>query len=217
MHRILFFAALILGGAMLGACSPGINGIGQRITFDSAGMVVHATGHPDAHVDRDGELRIAGKPVATTPGQRELLQHYYQQARAMMESGKVVGKQGAALGLHAIGDAFASFVHGGTTVADRQLDAQSRKIEDAALALCADARALGTTQKAIAAAIPAFAPYQSGFDVHCDVHHRPGGPRGSVTVSPASARPAPPGRHAFSGAPAPGAAVVAMDSGGPRP
>jgi len=103
MKRILIFAGAAALAATLSACSPGINeGIGNRITFDSNGMVVHASGHPNALVSRDGDLSIDGKAVAVTPGQRQLLQHYYQQAQATMDSGKAMGEQGVQVATHSI-------------------------------------------------------------------------------------------------------------------
>ncbi len=44
MNRILTLAGVVLIGATLAACAPGINTLGNRITFDSNGMVVHALG-----------------------------------------------------------------------------------------------------------------------------------------------------------------------------
>ncbi|HET7662130.1 MAG TPA: hypothetical protein VFK31_00700, partial [Rhodanobacteraceae bacterium] len=61
MKTTLTLAGVILITAALAACSPGINTLGNSITFDSNGIVVHALGHPDAHVGRDGALEIDGK------------------------------------------------------------------------------------------------------------------------------------------------------------
>jgi Protein of unknown function (DUF2884) len=171
MNRILILAGTLLVTAALTACSPGINTLGGRITFDSSGMVVHALGHPEAHIGRDGDLSIGGKPIAVTPAQRQLLQQYYRQARDTMNTGKVIGKQGALIATRSIGAAFGSIIHGHSSAADKHLDAASQNLEATADKLCHDVKALGDTQKEIATDIPAFAPYASTTQMHCKVTH----------------------------------------------
>lgn len=72
---------------------------------------------------------------------------------------------------HSIGAAIRSIFHGDSASADKQLDAQSQQIESAASMLCTDIKAFGSTQQAIAAEIPAFAPYASGAQTECKVTH----------------------------------------------
>ena len=168
MKTFLTLAGSVLLATTLTACSPGINeGIGHRITFDSSGMVVHAIGKPDAHIGKDGSLAIGGRAIAVTPVQAALLQRYYGEARSMMQSGAAVGKQGAAMAERGIDDAIASILHGDSSRADKRLDAQSNQMDTAVGKLCTDLEALGDTQKAIATAIPAFAPYASGSRTTC--------------------------------------------------
>ena len=175
MKRILTLAGAAALAATLSACSPGINeGIGNRITFDSHGMVVHASGHPNALVSRDGDLSIDGKAIAVTPEQRQLLQHYYRQAQATMESGKAMGKQGVQVATHSIGAAIRSIFQGDSSSFDERMDAQSKHIEAAATKLCADVKALGATQNTVATELPAFAPYASGDQMECTVTHGTG-------------------------------------------
>lgn len=191
MNRIAQFATALLAATALAACAPGINeGFGHRITFDANGMVVHATGHPNAHVGRDGSLRIGDTPVATTDAQRQLLQQYYRQADALLDSGKAIGAQGAKLGLHAAGTAIDSILHGDSSAAEKQLDAQTAGIEGAANALCKDLAVLGATQKTIAAQLPAFAPYASGSRTRCDIttRQRGSGDNGAATSASYQAR-----------------------------
>lgn len=171
MHRILNNVAVVLIVVTLAACSSGIDGIGQRITFDSSGMEVHASGHPDARVSRDGDLSIAGKPVVVTPVQRQLLQHYYLQARAMIESGKTVSKAGAALGGHVVGNLIRSIFHANSDTAEKQIEAQSKEIQDAAGALCTNVQALVTTQTSLAEQIPSFKPYARANQMQCRITH----------------------------------------------
>lgn len=169
MNRILTLAGIVLIGATLAACSPGINTLGNRITFDSNGMVVHALGQPDAHVSRDGSLSIGGNTVAVTAAQRQLLKRYYVEAIATMDSGEAMGKHGITMAERGIGDAIASIFHRDSATAEKRMDAESQKIETAATALCTDIKTLGATQKEIASEIPAFAPYASGDQMRCEV------------------------------------------------
>lgn len=170
MKAFLILAGSVLLVVALAGCSPGINeGIGHRITFDSTGMKVHATGKPDAHVGRDGSLDIGGRAIDVTPAQRELLQRYYGEARATMATGKAVGRQGVQMATHGIGAAIRSIFHDDSTEMDKRMDAASANIEAAAGKLCHDVEALAATQEAIASGIPAFAPYASGNRVHCRI------------------------------------------------
>ncbi|MGH8145645.1 MAG: DUF2884 family protein [Rhodanobacteraceae bacterium] len=171
MKKILTLAGTVLIAMMLTACSPGIHTLGNSITFDSDGMVVHAAGQPSAHVSRNGGLSIDGKVVAVTPAQRQLLSRYYREARDAQDSGEAVGKQGVNIATRSIGDAISSIFRGNSSRAEKQLDAQSQQIEVAADKLCTDVKALGSTQKAIANGIPAFAPYVSGDQFRCTVTH----------------------------------------------
>lgn len=169
MKTTLTLAGAILITAALAACSPGVNTLGNSITFDSNGIVVHALGHPDAHIGRDGGLSIDGNAVTVTPAQQQLLKHYYLQARDVMDSGKAVGKQGVQMATHSIGAAVRAIFHGDSSSADKQLDTQSQSIEAAADALCDDVNALGATQKTLADQIPAFKPYASSDQVQCKI------------------------------------------------
>lgn len=172
MNKFIPVIASLLVAATLAACAPGINTPGQRITFDSNGMVVHAPGEPNAHVTPAGDLAIGDKTVAVTPAQRELLRRYYQQASGAMASGAAMGKQGVAMAESGISDAVASIFHHGTDAAEKKMDAQSQKIEASADALCKQVKALGDTQVAIAAGIPAFKPYaSSGSRMQCTYTH----------------------------------------------
>ncbi|MGH8215318.1 MAG: DUF2884 family protein [Rhodanobacteraceae bacterium] len=171
MNRILIFTGSVLFAIALAACSPGIHTLGNSITFDSNGMVVHAPGRPNAHVDRNGELSIDGKAVAVTPAQRRLLQRYYQQAHETMDSAKSMGERGVQIATHSIGAAIASIFHDGPSPAEKKLDAESDQIEAAADQMCADVKALGVTQKAIADGVPAFAPYASHARFECTATH----------------------------------------------
>lgn len=171
MNRSLTLAGAVLITAALSACSPGIHTLGSSITFDSSGMVIHSPGHPDAHVSRDGTLSIGDKAIAVTPAQRQLLARYYGEATVVMESGEALGKHGVSMAARGIGDAISSIFHHDSSTADKRMEAESKVIESAAGKLCADVKALGATQNAIAAEIPTFAPYASSDQMQCAVTH----------------------------------------------
>ena len=194
MKTFLTLAGSVLLTMTLAACSPGINeGIGHRITFDSSGMVVHAVGKPDAHVGKDGSLAIAGHAIDVTPAQRAMLQRYYAEARGMMQSGEAVGKQGAAMAEKGIDDALASLLHGDSSSAQKNLEAQSNQMDSAVGKLCEDIKAMGATQQAIAADIPAFEPYASGARTECSVTSTTSIRDGNIVVARSSASAASPG------------------------
>ena len=170
MKTFLTLAGSVLLATTLSACSPGINeGIGHHITFDSSGMVVHAIGKPDAHIGKDGSIAIADRPIDVTPAQRAMLQRYYGEARSMMQSGAAVGKQGAAMAERGIDNAIASLLHGDSSKAQKNLEAQSNEMDSAVGKLCTNLKALDDTQQALATEIPAFAPYASGTRTECTV------------------------------------------------
>lgn len=181
MRRILILAVVLLAAMALAACSRSITyGFGSgRIAFDRDGLVLRAAGEPAAHVSPAGELRIGNRPVAVTAGQRELLRHYYVQARNAVDAGVAIGAQGAAFGVHALGTAIRSVFEGDSSAAKQQLDAQSHRIEAAARRLCDAVNALDATQRRLAAEIPALQPYASaGFEAQCTLR-RPQPPSAS--------------------------------------
>ncbi|MGH8151103.1 MAG: hypothetical protein ACREPF_00020 [Rhodanobacteraceae bacterium] len=157
--------------ATLAACSHGgvVLAGGQVIDFDNAGLVLHASGHPDAHVSRAGDFSIGSHAVALTPAQRQLFRRYYAEARVTVNASTAMGKQGIELAAHGIGSAIASIFHASASSTGGPVDARSRAIEREASAICADVKALGATQNAIAADIPAFAPYESSNRLECEV------------------------------------------------
>lgn len=174
MPEPLLIVALSLLVPMLATCSLSVSeGLGHRITFAANGMLVHAFGHPDAWVSRHGDLSIDGKPVALTPPQRQLLRGYYAQAQAMREVGKATIAQETAIVKRRVETAIASFFHGSPSATDAPLSARSKRVADAAATtLCTDIRKLGLTQTAIAASLPAFAPYADGAVTRCGAGRR---------------------------------------------
>jgi hypothetical protein len=145
-----------------------ING-NMHLEFDDQGLVVKASGRPDAHVSATGDLRIGDKAVTVTPGQRELLKRYYGEAVSVRDDGIAVGKAGAALGVNAVGNVVESLFSNDHKKNDSDMQASTEKVEAAAKRLCGDMIGIKATQGEIAGELPAFAPYAVfRGEVNCD-------------------------------------------------
>lgn len=170
MNRFLTLSGIFLATATLAACSGGgVFAGGQVIDFDHDGLVLHASGRPDAHVTRDGDFSIGSHAVTLTPGQRQLFRRYYAEARITVNASTTMGKQGMEMAARGIGSAIGSIFHASASSTGGQTNAQSHAIEREASAICADVKALGATQDALAAELPAFAPYGSSSRLTCEV------------------------------------------------
>lgn len=188
MKTILVFAGSVLLAATLAACSPSIHDFGHSITFQNGELVAHASGQPNAYVTADGSLRIGNRDVAVTPRQRELLKDYYGESKILIDAGVAIGKAGAELGVHAIGDTISGMLSGKSKEAQQSIEAQASAIDATAQKLCSNLNQLRGTQQAIAAQLPAFTPYQPiDRQTQCSVTNRrtvtvADGPLGSTKV-----------------------------------
>ncbi len=75
--------------------------------------------------------------------------------------GLEVGKQGAALGVKAAGDALAGVISGNTDHVGEHIEAQAEKLKQEALKICAQVATLRQAQDTLAQQLPAFRPYAS--------------------------------------------------------
>lgn len=115
---------------------------------------------PDAAITPQGDLLIAGKPVALTPGQRNDVLAYRQQLIDIGKAGLVVGKQGAQLGAQAASEAIAGALSGQSSAQIRaRVEAQTTGIRQAAAKICDRLPAMLDSQQKLAAEVPAFKPY----------------------------------------------------------
>lgn len=175
MQRHVVFAGIVPAVLLLAACSSPVSVFGNGVViFSKAGMVLRVSGHPNAIVSRDGNLTIGDKAVLVTPAQHRQLQAYYHQTRAMVTAGETLGKQGIKFVgssiSHVVGDIF----HAESSANKAQVAAESQQFQRESYALCSDAMAMDATGKAIAAGIPAFAPYAAGNAVQCTITRGPG-------------------------------------------
>lgn len=160
MKTTLAFAGSVLLATSLAACSPSIHDFGHSVTFENGALVAHASGQPNAYITTDGNLRIGDRAIDTTPQQRALLKNYYGESRALVDAGVAVGKAGAELGIHAIGDTISGLLSGKSDQAQQGIETQANAIDATAQKLCASLNQLRDTQQAIAAQLPAFTPYR---------------------------------------------------------
>ena len=120
---------------------------------------LQATGHPKAEITPDGALLIDGKAIALDDGQKALLLEYRKGILAVADAGIAIGNQGADLAGKAIAEAITGIFSGEPERIEERMQAEAKKMETAALALCERLPALKEAQDKLAASLPEFAPY----------------------------------------------------------
>lgn len=116
-------------------------------------------GLPRAEITPDGALLIDGKDVVSTPAQRAQLLTYRKQMEAVAGAGMDIGVAGANLGVKAAGEAIKGVFSGNTDGIEQRINAEADKLKDQAKGICEKLPAMLATQQALAATLPAFAPY----------------------------------------------------------
>lgn len=117
---------------------------------------------PKAEITPQGDFLVAGKAVPLTPAQRTEMLAYRQQIVGIARQGVEIGKQGASLGMSAAGAAIAGVLAGESDRQIRQhVEAQASGIREAAAKICDRLPAMMTSQRKLAADVPAFKPYAS--------------------------------------------------------
>jgi hypothetical protein len=128
-------------------------------------------GGPKAELTPQGDLLINGTAVPFTPEQREAALAYRKEVLAVAEAGMAIGRQGAAIGGEAAALAIESIFGGnaeGAEGAEARIEAEAKKIEAAALALCDQVEGLEVAQERLTALVPEFAPYAKSINVDTD-------------------------------------------------
>jgi hypothetical protein len=171
-HRSLAPAgAALIALLALAACHPSTpqsdktgsadSGGKHSLSFDNGDITLKVSGQPPATITRAGDLLIDGKPVAVSAEQHALLVAYREHISAVGMQGLEVGKQGAALGVKAAGDALAGVISGDTDHVAEHIEAQAEKLKQEALKICDQVAALRQAQDTLAQRMPAFRPYAS--------------------------------------------------------
>jgi hypothetical protein len=152
--------ALLLAAALSGCGNGGTVVSGRGVlSFDNGHVVLRPFGQPDATISATGDLAIAGKDVAVTSAERNLLVDYYGHAVALRNDGLKTGVAGAAVASAAIGSVIKGLFHGDPDKIGTGIDAKAEKVDQQARALCTEVRALRITQKTLAAQMATFQPY----------------------------------------------------------
>ncbi|MBD7920557.1 DUF2884 family protein [Xanthomonas bonasiae] len=133
----------------------------RSLSFDNGDITLKVSGQPPATITRAGDLLIDGKPVAVSAEQHALLVSYRAQLGAVGMQGLEVGKQGAALGVKAAGDALAGVISGNTDHVGENIEVQAEKLKQEALKICGQVATLRQAQDTLAQQLPAFRPYAS--------------------------------------------------------
>lgn len=115
---------------------------------------------PRAEITPEGVLVIDGQPVAMDPSQKALAVAYRQNVAAVAEAGATIGVEAAGLAKDSVVAALEGVFNGeGTEGVEAKVKEKSKGIEAAALTLCAQLPALLASERALADAVPEFAPY----------------------------------------------------------
>jgi len=149
-RRELHEENLVVGGDRSVDVSVG----GWEIKSDRA-----AASQPRAEISPKGDFLVDGKAVAVTPEQRKRLLQYRSEVLAVADAGLAIGSKGADLAGKAIGEAIGSIFGGDTKAMEQRVEAEAEKLKQEAKVICTRLPAMLSAQQALAASLPAFAPY----------------------------------------------------------
>jgi hypothetical protein len=135
----------------------------------SGGMDIDMNGHrfvrpaglTKAEITPQGDLLIADKPVTATPEQHAMLLAYRGEVIGVASAGMALGSQGADLGISAL-TGLPGVLLGGQQDKDayrQRMEAQGKRMQSEALALCKQLPPMLATQQQLAASLPEFKPY----------------------------------------------------------
>lgn len=140
------------------------NLVNGGITLQNDEVTLHVQSAPDAVINAAGDLSIDQHPAAVSAAQRALLQDYYRNVLAARDHGILTGKAGAAIAGQAIKSVVQGVASGNTDNIDKEIDAKSQKVTQAALKICQDMAGIKTAQDNLAGQLAAFKPYAGIVD-----------------------------------------------------
>ena len=116
---------------------------------------------PRAEITPQGDFLVEGETVPVTAAQRELLLDHRRHLIGLAQTGMAIGAQGADIAGTALTGIGGALFGGeeGRKAYEQRIEAEAEKIKDEALRLCALLPELHASQQALAASLPAFAPY----------------------------------------------------------
>ncbi|GIX37470.1 MAG: hypothetical protein KatS3mg128_1273 [Silanimonas sp.] len=125
-------------------------------------------GLPKAELTPQGELLIGGTAVPMDEAQREAALAYRTELLKVAEAGMGLGQQGAAIAGQAVTQVLGGLFTGKAEEAATRIEAEAKKIEEAALALCKDLEGLESAQARFAELVPEFRPYAKAVMLETD-------------------------------------------------
>jgi hypothetical protein len=126
------------------------------ITLKNDVVTLRASGAPDAVINAAGDLQIGDKVVTINDAERGLLMLYYQDVRDVHQTGKEMGKVGAAIGGNALKDKLA-----GKSKEEQEQDAKTATQPLHALSrkMCQDQANIKIVQDQLSTQLAEFKPY----------------------------------------------------------
>lgn len=137
-----------------------------RAELASNPISISRDGQPKATITPEGDLLIDGTPVEINAVQRALLLEYRQGLEGIANAGMDIGVAGANLGLRAATTAVMGVLSGNADAVSATIEKDAERIKASAKALCSHLPAMVSADQALAAQLPAFAPYAG--NVHVD-------------------------------------------------
>lgn len=158
--------SLALACALLAGCNQGaFQNHGSTVIANGAlvvrgdAVILHGVGGTEARLDAAGNFTVSGRTIEVDPLQRQWLQQYYQDARAVRAHGIATGKAGIRVAVASLEAAFVHATGGHGQQSDARRDTASAQVDQAASRICLDLRGVKAAQEKLATSLPAFAPF----------------------------------------------------------
>lgn len=123
---------------------------------------------PKVELTPQGELLIDGTAVPLDEAQREAALAYRAELLKVADAGMGLGQQGAAIAGQAATQVLGGLFTGKADEAAARIEAEAKRIEEAALALCKDLEGLEPAQARFAELVPEFRPYTKKINIKTD-------------------------------------------------
>jgi hypothetical protein len=176
-----FFAACLLSAACSehsGNHSHGAHVLHGAIQLGDGQITLHASDTPVATIGVNGDLQIGQQSIATDPATRNLLKTYYANAQSIHIDSVATDQAGEAIGDQIANSAKAQLANGHPEQFQKDVEASTKPLEQAAMKICQDVDNIKVTQDQLAARLAAFKPYASIVgdtdisDCKSDIHIR---------------------------------------------
>ena len=151
---------LLSGCAAFRTADRDLDMASRQIATGNMTLTADDAGAPKAAITPQGDLLVAGKPVALSTRQRDEVLRYRAQYIEIAQQGIAIGHQGVEVGRHAVAPMiFASLFGASDKAIDTSMDKRLAGVREATAKLCDRMPALMAAQQQLAADLPAFRPY----------------------------------------------------------